>query len=361
MNSGGTLVFNPSRVYLKRKHVVVRKPGVRLWGYGAILYSYLTPQQIEADNGPDENAFSAQISLQLRAPGTSVYGLTFISNLRARLVGTQAHAGVLLTSQMHEVIDNRFEYTQNGVRVRGESIEAPASEFVIARNVVYRTTADGIVVMTNSTNGRVLCNVVRENGDDMISVLDYGLGEPDDVWKILIEGNDLAGTYKGRGITVHGGRDVTIRGNTVAQTTRNAGIMIRGGPDTYLMANVRNVLVEDNMIKDIQTTLPVYSPLPDWKRTGQGAIDIAGYGELSDIVVRNNTIQSTGYDGILIRGNAERIGLFANRLYSVGTTPIDVQARSGTITCLENVYNDAYVSSSACSGTAIPPVTGAQM
>jgi hypothetical protein len=359
MRGGGTLVFDPGRVYLKRKHILVRTPGVRLWGYGAVLYAYVTDAEVAADSGPGSGRNASQISIQLLAPGTSIYGFAIVSNLRKRLTGTQAHPGVFVASDANEVIDNRFEYTQNGVRVRGQR---KATSFVIARNVVYRTTSDGITVSGPSFGGRVLCNVVRETGDDMISVLNYGVGEPNDVARILIEANDVAGQYWGRGVTVHGGRDVTIRGNTIARTS-GAGIFVRGGADTYKMANVRNVLIDANTITDVETTMPVHNPLKplkEWRVGTQAAIDISGPGEVSEVLVRNNLISRARYDGIRITGNAHRIGLDRNQLSGIGRSPISNTAQPGALACSDNVNDGVSVSDGRC-GNGMPRIIGSGM
>ena len=67
-------------------------------------------------------------------------------------------------------------------------------------------------------------NVVRNARVDMIAVVTYE-GEPL-CHNILIENNDLADQPSGRGITVVGGRDVTIQGNQITRTNCCAGIYI---------------------------------------------------------------------------------------------------------------------------------------
>jgi Right handed beta helix region len=224
--------------------------------------------------------------------------------------------------------------------------------------VVYRTSADGITVMSNSWSGRILCNVVRESGDDMISVLNFGLGEPNRVGSILIEGNDLSGNYWGRGVAVHGGRDVTIRGNSIDRTTHGAGILIRGGPDTYKMANIRNVLVEGNTITEVQTTDPVYNLVSNWKHTQQAAIDIRGYGEVSDVLIKHNVIRNARYDGILVKGNVKRLSLEGNQLSKVARYPIIIEADPADISCVQNTHDSQSVNAT-CKRVPLPAVTGA--
>jgi pectate lyase-like protein len=356
LSRGGTVVFEEGRTYLKRKKIVVDKPGVRLWGYGATIFAYITKKEISAHQR-DHARQEAQVSIQLLAPKTGVYGLTIVSNMRVRITGTAGTAGIHMAADDQQAIDNRFEYTLNGVRVRGAK---SAKNFVIARNVAYRTTADAFTVMANSWDGRILCNVVRENGDDMVSVLDFGLGEPDALARVLVEGNDLGSTYWGRGIAVHGGRDVTIRNNSIAATTHAAGILIRGGKDSYKMANVRNVVVENNKIAEVQTTEPGYNPVPNWKRTKQAAIDIRGYGEVSDVLVRGNTIAGAAFDGILVKGHANNIGLIGNRLSGIRGRPIKIEDVDGTVACADNTNDNSPIEYGKCGGE-MPVVRGAGM
>jgi len=282
--------------------------------------------------------------------------------LRKRLSGTPAQVGVYLASQYHEVIDNHFEYTQNGIRVRN-GVGGPQRDskptFVIARNVVYRTLSDGINTISNAGGGRIVCNIVRENGDDMISVLNYGVGEPGNVGNILIEANDLAANYWGRGIALHGGRDVTIRNNSIARVG-NAAIFIRGGPDTYKMANVRNVVIEANTITDVETTTPPLNPVKDWKPGRLAAIDISGPGEVSDILVKNNVVSSTAGDGIRVYGNAMRVGLEGNRFSKIGRAPIKIDSPNGSVACSGNERDNNSVSDALCGGD-MPAVKGAAM
>jgi hypothetical protein len=201
---------------------------------------------------------------------------------------------------------------------------------VLARNVVYRSPADGIHVTTGSGRGKILGNVVRETGDDMIAVVNYGLGEPT-VGNMLIEGNDVSSQYWGRGIAVVGGKDIVIRGNRIARTPFGAGILIHS-ETSYETSNVRNVLVENNQITDVQTHKPDYNPARRWKKTGHGAIDVYGQGdqEVSQVKIVNNSITGTDRDGIFVRGNSCDVDIVANEARGIGrdAVRIDVATRA---------------------------------
>lgn len=322
---GGTLVFSPGRVYVKRGLVVVRHPGVKLWGYGAVLYSIATDAELDTLGG-------ARIAVQLDAPRTAAYGLTLASNMRQRAVGHPNLAGLWLSSEDQEAIDNRLEYT--GLFVRR------ARRFVVARNVVYRSTADGIHVTTGSSDGLVVGNVVRETGDDMIAVVSYGLGEPN-VGRVRIEDNDVSGQYWGRGISVVGGHDVVIRNNRISRTPFAAGILVHS-ETSYKTSNVRNVVVEANQIRECQTRRPAYNPAGRWKKTGHGAIDVYGQGQqqVSQVTIAQNSIEDTHRDAIFVRGNSCDVDIVGNRAERVGRdgVRIEVNPRPGCrVGCRDNI------------------------
>ncbi len=324
---GGTLVFTPERTYVKRRLLVLSNPGVKLWGYGATLYSIVSDAELDTLGG-------ARVAVHLDAPRTAVYGLTLVSNMRGRPVGHPHVAGIWLSSVDQEVIDNRLEYTNIFVR--------KAQRFVVARNVVYRSTADGIHVTTGSSSGKVVGNVVRETGDDMIAVVSYGLGAPN-VGRVLIADNDVSGQYWGRGISVVGGHDVEIRNNRISRTPFGAGILIHS-ETSYKTSNVVGVRVESNQIRDVQTRKPAYNPARRWKKTGHGAIDVYGQGnqEVSQVYIANNSIEDADKDAILVRGNSCDVDIVGNRTGGVGrdAVRIDVTARPGCrIACRDNTVD----------------------
>ncbi|HWO13759.1 MAG TPA: right-handed parallel beta-helix repeat-containing protein [Polyangiaceae bacterium] len=341
--AGGTVVFSSGKTYLKSDLLVVNTPGVRLWGYGAVLYSVVTDAQLQVEGG-------AHVALHLDAPRTALYGLTLTSNMRGRVRGHPNLTGVWLSSRDQELIDNRLEYANIFVR--------KAKGFTVARNVVYRSTADGIHITSGSDSGMVLGNVVRETGDDMIAVVSYGLGEPN-VGDVLIEDNDCSAQYWGRGISVVGGHDIQIRNNRVSRTPFGAGILIHS-ETSYQTSNVRNVLVEANQIRDVQTQVPNYNPAGKWKKTGHGAIDVYGQGtqEVSQVIISNNSIQYADRDAIFVRGNSCDVEVLGNRAEGIGrdAVRIEVSARPGCrIDCRNNTVTGAARLDARCGGTKEAP------
>jgi hypothetical protein len=343
LKGGGTLLFTPGKTYLKSDLLIVNYADVKLWGYGAVLYSVVSDTHLDGLG-------QAHVALHLAAPRSAVYGLSLVSNMRGRAVGHPHLSGVWLSSQGQAVMDSHFEYTNILVR--------HAQDFVLARNVVYRSTADGIHVTTGSGRGKILGNVVRETGDDMIAVVNYGLGEPT-VGNVLIEGNDVSSQYWGRGIAVVGGKDIVIRGNRIARTPFGAGILIHS-ETSYETSNVRNVLVEDNRITDVQTLKPAYNPARRWKKTGHGAIDVYGQGdqEVSQVRIVNNSIEDTDRDGIFVRGNSCDVDIVANQARGIGgnVVRIDVAPRADCrLSCRGNSASGRATFDPRCVAGAVSP------
>jgi hypothetical protein len=324
LEGGGTLVFTPGKTYLKSDLVRVGRAGIKLWGYGAVLYSVVSDEQLEEQGG-------ARVALHLDAPETAVYGLTLVSNMRTRVDAHPNLSGIWLSSSDQEIIDNRLEYVNIFVR--------EATRFSIARNVVYRSTFDGIHITTDSSFGKIVGNVVRQTGDDMIAVVSYGLGEPN-VGPVLIEDNDVSDQYWGRGIAVVGGHDVEIRNNRVSRTPFGAGILIHS-ETSYESSNVRNVMVESNQISDVQTLAPSYNPAGNTSRAGHGAIDVYGQGgqAVSGVTISGNTIEQSDRDAILVRGFSCGVDITANRAEGVGRDAIRIETdpvAACSLRCLDN-------------------------
>jgi parallel beta helix pectate lyase-like protein/pectate lyase-like protein len=307
---GGTLVFTPEKTYVKTGLLELTRPGVKLWGYGAVLYSVVTDPELDVLG-------QAKVAIHLVAPHTAVYGLTLVSNMRGRAVGHPNLTGIWLAGEDQEAIDNRLEYSNIFVR--------EAQRFVVARNVVYRSTADGIHVTTGSGHGQVIGNVVRETGDDMIAVVSYGLGESH-VGPVLIEDNDVSAQYWGRGISVVGGHDVEIRHNRISRTPFGAAILVHS-ETSYKTSNAINVVIDSNQIRDVQTRKPAYNPADKWKKTGHGAIDVYGQGDqlVSHVSISNNTIEDTDRDAIFVRGNSCDVDILGNHAEGVGRDAVRIE------------------------------------
>ena len=198
---------------------------------------------------------------------------------------------------------------------------------------------------------------------------------------IMITDNDVKGQYWGRGITVVGGENVTIQHNAISDTTHGAGVLL-ARESGYLSFGVKNVIVRNNTIANVQTGAPVYSAgnHTTWERTGHAGIEVhssATSTELADssfasaiaidkVLVENNAIDNTYADGIRFGVSSGRVGPAAavtNKMSRVGKTALnvlDANASQYSTFCSGNTDDGNPTSSGLCSGSR-PAVSGASL
>lgn len=294
LRPGQWLVF-PSGTYQHHSRLIVDRVGVVLLSEGATLH---------ATNPVDQ-------AVLLAADGASIYNftLTAVTDVR-RHAPWESRIAVFdrvereAPLQGNVIAGNRIVNAgAPGSPTANASSSAAilvyrAKDFLIANNEVRRSLSDGIHITEGSSNGRVIGNVVRETGDDMIAlvsyfnrsgwVIDRTKGIAHDltaqrkrqvVSNVLIAFNEVSGQYWGRGISVVGGEDITIRDNRISKTTTAAGVLV-AREASYVTWGVRNVLIERNHISQVQTTSPSYTPV-GWKksgvRTGHAGIEIHAF------------------------------------------------------------------------------------
>lgn len=406
MREGEWLVFPPGK-YLHNKSLLVNKKGAQLWGDGAVLHG----------TNPSDQA------LWIRADNVGVYRFTKTAVTESRR-STPWESGIAIYGQQNGAVPvygtvirgNRITYAG----APGTNLQASASSagilvyrarnFLVAENTVERSLSDGIHMTGGSRNGRVLNNIVRENGDDMIAVVSY-IGanwtasaladrnwldrkrEAGETRDVLIANNDVSGQYWGRGVSVVGGSNVTIQNNRISRTTGAAAIYLARERVYYTFGDY-NILVKENTIDDNQVSPPVFVPngtgfsslqstLASKVKSGQGAIEIystadstelqaaAGTQHLSvqSIRLENNTINRVAYAAIRI-GNYSppnsiyRIAVINNRMTNVPYNPamhVFTSGISQPLYCSGNTDDGAPVTGQLCTATSAPPVTGANV
>jgi hypothetical protein len=333
LRPGQWLVFPPGR-YLHSSRLRVTVPATRLWGRGAVLH---------ATNPAD-------MAVMLMADGTGIYGFTLTAITEKR--GNKPHeARIAIHPRASEAPVLR------GNEVRGNRIVADAArdpraansatttgifvyrarEFLIADNYVERSLADGIHITAGSSFGRVVRNTVRETGDDMIALVSY-LGRREEsaeqiaadlearierglVHDVVVEANDLAGQYWGRGISLVGARGVTVRGNRISDTTTAAAIYI-ARESGYRTAGVRDVVIEGNEIRHVQTTAPRYvaaSAPPGRRKTGHAGI----------LVVAQISDEEAGIPSLLLQLLIRGVRIEDNRIEDTANDAIRISGRGG--------------------------------
>ena len=399
------LVFPPGR-YIQSKNIVITVPGVTVWGAGATLHATDPLNQ----------------TLSLQADGVRVYGFTLTAV-------TDVRRSAVEQTRISIYRDWTQPGYQSGNVVRGNTITSgstadtansaggagilvsQAMNFTVAENTVRRTLADGIHVTAGSRNGRILNNTVRETGDDMIATVSY-LGtswqaklsadasmraavEAGDwqVSNVLIQGNNVAGGYWGRGLSAIGSRNITMRGNTVSNVSYGAGIIVaqEGG---YTSPGPRNVLIDGNIISGVQNGQPPYLPAGDafaafrasvaaGLRSGHGAVEVHAIQNLAadvsndllapaitmqDVRIVGNDISDSATDGVRIGVSTplpllQRIGVVGNSMRKLtGTGVRNLLNGGGQLNCIGNT-TDGYPSTAvgACTLLTPPVVVGATL
>jgi parallel beta-helix repeat protein len=409
---GEWLVFPPGR-YLHSKSLHVKVANTVLWGDGATLHA-TTPNDM---------------AVWLEADGASVYKftLTAVTDKR-RTAPWESRIAVFGGAKAARVLSgnvirgNRVvESGDPGSPLANSSSSAAifvyrATNFLVAENTVSRSLSDGIHVTSGSSYGRVLNNTVKETGDDMIGVVSY-IGDPTmnaatiaadlDQRKerglnhhILIANNTLSGQYWGRGISVVGGENVVIERNSIDRTTHGAAVYI-ARETSYLTFGVRNVVVRDNTITDVQTTTPQYvagTISPSAPKTGHGAIEVYSWLfsdeaanerlkdalSVQDIRIESNTIERTRADGVRIAkgsgqvwpytgkakdgssftrtvtgGQVARIYVNNNKMTSIAGQAIAINnapTERVSIACAANAQDGKPATPGACGGSPPPAV-----
>jgi Pectate lyase superfamily protein len=421
LKPGEWLVF-PKGMFNHNKSIWVRTPRVTLWA---------SDSRLHATNPRDQ-------AVILAADGASMYGFTL-----SAVTSQRGHA----PWESRIAIFSKVEATEplKDNVVRGNRIIAAgapgtpeansatsagifiyrAKRFLVAENTVQRSLADGIHVTGGASDGRVVANVVRETGDDMIAVVSYlGKGDwtselaqtiSDDlvsrkqlnlVNNVLITRNDVSGQYWGRGISVVGGKDISVRNNVIERATMAAGIYLAREVG-YMTFGLNNVLVEGNTIRQVQTTAPAYLPagFDTPVKTRHGAVEVysqifddervidtlAAELAIQDLSVRDNVIEDTLADGVRIGQGVgkmsamtasnqstqqvsraysgwkiDNLAIKSNRMQRVNGRAIQIfidseKALTPAVFCAANTLAGAVVDQSACALTVELQVTGARL
>jgi parallel beta-helix repeat protein len=411
---GEWLIFPPGR-YLHSRALEMKVANTVMWGEGATLHA----------TNPSHQA------IWLKADGASVYKFTLTAvTSNRRTTPWESRIAVFGGSNPRKLLHNNV--IRGNRVVQGGDPGTPlansassagifiyhATNFLVAENTVSRSLADGIHVTAGSSYGKVLNNTVKETGDDMVAVVSY-IGAPSNnastIWSnfsarkasdlnhhITVSGNNVSGQYWGRGISVVGGENVTIENNSIDRTTHAAGIYL-ARETSYLTFGVRNILVRNNRITDVQTTTPAYtggSVSASAGKTGHGGIEIysfvfsdeAANSALRDqlavqnIRIESNTVNRVRNDGVRIGtgwgrnstytgkrsdgssftrtytgGKVGLIGLNGNKMTSVGGKAIAINNQPGgsyNVSCSTNTDEGQGTSNAMCSGP-MPPVTPA--
>lgn len=325
---GEVLHFPPGR-YVHGERLCITTPGVRLQGEGATLHAL----------DPRDQA------VLLQADGIRISGFTLTAVTDRRRdapwesrIAAWRHDATAPLRDIH-ILGNRIvEHGPAGSAAANSSGSAAiyvdgVHGFLVQGNEVRRSLSDAIHITGGARDGQVLGNRVRESGDDMVGLVSYlgrraradlpalaaalpELREQRLVRRVRVAGNDLAGNYWGRGISVVGGEDVVIEDNRVDATTHAAAIYL-ARENSYGTFGVRRVRVQGNHISRVQSTAPAYAALP-WmrrgRRTGHAAVELVALLDAAEaahaalvaalgvyeVEVLDNRIEDVATDGLRI-------------------------------------------------------------
>ena len=227
--------------------------------------------------GTDTTSPDPNHALILTGTKASIRGLTIRTNWAGARQQNYFAALIFVQNCTNFSISscNLSNSAQTGILMSGSSYGRVYS------NYVESTLADGIHHVEGTNNVVTSNNVLKNTGDDCISVVGYTSGlQP---YSILIVGNK-AYNSSARGITCIGGKQVNIESNHIERTS-GAGISVSSelSYNTYASSKV---LVGCNQLIDCNTNPAVVN----------GCIFSSGYAGFvnTDIQIIGNHISSTG-------------------------------------------------------------------
>lgn len=284
----------------------VTVPGVRIEGNGATL---------AATN-------AAASAVQIDAPGVSVSDVTLSAPTDGpRLGGLDHHKLVLAGDDV-----SLTEVTIDGSAAAGVFVDG-ADGFRLTRVTVRDTLADGIHMTGGATNGRLDNPRTQRTGDDGVAVVSYGTDRP--CAGITITTPVVEGTRWGRGISVVGGRDVSIRDIAVSRTN-GAGLYIASEGAPYFTDSVSGVRVTGGTITAANTDPAVVhgAVLVYSGNTGQSVSDVA----ISDLTIAATPPTAQRTIGVVAqRGTVDAITFAGIQLRDNAVRPLLVDAAAGTV------------------------------
>ncbi|HLO79126.1 MAG TPA: right-handed parallel beta-helix repeat-containing protein [Magnetospirillum sp.] len=219
-------------------------------------------------------------------------------------------------------------YTIRDVHINGSAsvgiVSEHSSSGSVLNNTIENTLADSIHNVNGSHHVTIQGNRIMRSGDDGISVVSYG--DLPIVHDILIQGNTVLDNVWGRGLTVVGGRAVTIASNHVEGGSAGAAGIYVAAESEYGTLGVSDVTVRDNTLIDAGGVF-----------SGHGAITVynsqAGSAVITGVILDHNQIVAPRADGVLFVGGGRiQTSVTANTVYGIGHTLIQIAAADTAVT-----------------------------
>lgn len=294
-DSGGA-VFIPPSASSYRVATIRPKSATILWGGGTI-------------DVIDDGSRAGRSIFVDRVHDLIVYGLTIKSSNATRRSGVYGNIRINEASRV-AVVRCRLGRSSS---VAIHTINS--SDLVFNDNEVFGTFADGIHVSRGGGHVHIIDNDIHNTGDDAIGVIGYldaGRDYPPivDVSIQLNHIRDAGSGIAGNGIDVQGVTGAVISGNQI-DGARLSGIFVgatAGNASGLATHYVLHARVNDNDIAHVGLALP-----------GRG-ITVHG---ASNVSVRNNHIDFTSSDGILVDHAGADIEIVSNRITNVAMRGIN--------------------------------------
>ena len=222
------------------------------------------------------------------------------------------------------------------------------SNGLIVNNLVSNTLADCFHNTGGSSKIIIANNTTGNCGDDMISVVSY-LGEPI-THNILIQDNVVSGQTNGRGITVVGGKDVTIQRNKISNSYA-AGLLVASEP-SYNTYGVNNVLVKNNVLTNVGNLAIGHAGLfVSMDNPGQPG---------SNMSFENNKVTNSRSDGVRTEGVEHNVAFVTTAVNNPALSGFSLGAGTN-LYCHSNTLDGHPIVPANCTGTLNFKVTGSSL
>jgi hypothetical protein len=252
-------------------------------------------------------------ALTLTGNGGSVSNLVMLGTGTKRQVTYQA--GMIW-------VNHASNFTIQNVLINGGScvgiFDAGGQSGLIENNTVENTLADSITNTNGASNITVTDNRVIHSGDDGISNNSY-LSDGVTVHDITVQENTIVGNSWGRGLEVSGGSNILFQGNYVDNLDGYSDMYIASEGE-YKTQNVATITVRGNTFVDggpNQGSAIIYNSEPgsttitgvtvsgnQFVKPKLAAVQLAGNGSETGIVVQNNNDFASSAFGFSSNGNA---------------------------------------------------------
>lgn len=185
----------------------------------------------------------------------------------------------------------------------------------ISGNRIRNTYADGINLHAGVKNARIEQNDIRYTGDDGIGLWSDTFNDED----VVIRYNTISLPWLANAIAIYGGKNITVTDNILSDTIyAGAGVNISTNfaPEDFS----GNILVGRNTLLRTGSDQFLNNVGGVWFNT------ILGYDNLATIIIYDNLIQSSTYQGISFSGSgtAGNVYILGNVISKSGTWGIEV-------------------------------------